>query len=89
MSKAASILVKARAVARERGHNESESRREYKDWHIDIRTGPNHVSVWNSSGMVFMSLGGVPVFYRPGPWEAYLDRLFHRQPVSDLQPEHD
>jgi hypothetical protein len=85
----ASIHVKARAVARERGYSDGENRREYKDWHIDIRTGSNHVTVWNSSGMVFMSLAGVPVYYRPGPWEAYLDRLFHRQPTDDLASEPD
>lgn len=72
------VQVKARAVLRQLGHTESEPYREYKDWHIEIRSGLNYVSVWTSAGLVFLSMGGVPVHYKPGPWEQYLDRLFQR-----------
>ncbi|MGI8826847.1 MAG: hypothetical protein ACR2JC_14625 [Chloroflexota bacterium] len=72
------VHVKARAVLRALGHNAADVTREYKDWHIEIRSGAAYVTVWSSAGMVFMSLSSVPVFYRPGPWEQYLDLLFQR-----------
>jgi hypothetical protein len=78
MSKDQALHVKAKAVLRELGHADGEPHREYKDWHIEIRGGLNFVSVWTSSGMVFLSLANKAVFHRPGPWEEYLDRLFHR-----------
>jgi hypothetical protein len=77
------VHIKARAVLRERGHAEGETSREYTDWHIVIRGGANFISVWWSGAIVFLSMAGVPVYYRPGPWEQYLDRLFHRLPLSD------
>jgi hypothetical protein len=86
--RARSVLVKARAVLRERGHSEGESTREYQDWHIEIRSGANYVTVWWSAGMVFLALAGVPVFMSSGPWESYLDRLFHHLPVNAQAPEH-
>jgi hypothetical protein len=78
MPNESAIQVKARAVARQLGYSEIEPVREYKDWHIEVRSGSGYVSVWSSAGMVFLSLANVPVFYRPGPWEQYLDRLFQR-----------
>ncbi|HZU12866.1 MAG TPA: hypothetical protein VFB58_08505 [Chloroflexota bacterium] len=86
MAKPEALLVKARAVVRERGHNDGDTVREYRDWHIEIRAGGHYVTVWTSAGMVFLSLAGVPVFHRPGPWEQYLDRLFHRLPVTPGEP---
>lgn len=76
------IHLKARAVLLERGHSDGETLREYADWHIDVRSGANFISIWASGAMVFLSLAGVPVFHRAGPWEQYLDRLFHRLPVN-------
>jgi hypothetical protein len=80
--RAQAVTVKARAILRDRGHSDGETAREYADWHIDIRSGASFISVWTSGGMVFLALSGVPVFYKPGPWEQYLDRLFHRLPVN-------
>lgn len=70
--------VKARSILRQLGYSDGDAHREYKDWHIEIRSGLAYVSVWTSAGMVFLCLGGTTVFYRPGLWEQYLDRLFHR-----------
>lgn len=78
MGNASAIHVKARAVLRQLGHSEGEPYREYADWHIEVRGGSNYLSVWHSAQMVFLSLANVPVFYRPGPWEQYLDLLFRR-----------
>lgn len=80
MSDARAVNVKARAVVRHLGHSEGDTSREYKDWHIEIRSGLRFTSVWSSSGMVFLAMVNVPVFYRPGPWEQYLDILFLRTP---------
>ncbi len=82
MTRPDAILRKARSVLRERGHNETDTVREYQDWHIVIRAGGHYVSIWSSGEMVFLSLAGVPVYHRPGPWQQYLDRLFHRMPLS-------
>lgn len=82
MTRPDAVLRKARAVLRERGHNETDTVREYKDWLIEIRGGGYYVSVWYSGEMVFLALAGVPVYHRPAPWEQYLDRLYHRMPVS-------
>jgi hypothetical protein len=78
VSNALAVQVKAKAVLRGLGHQDGDAYREYKDWHIEIRGGLNYVSVWSSAGMVFLAMASVPVFYRPGPWEQYLDRLFLR-----------
>ncbi|GAC1328896.1 MAG: hypothetical protein NVS2B16_14060 [Chloroflexota bacterium] len=78
MSNATAVHVKARSVLKGMGHNAVDSVREYKDWHIEIRSGASYVTVWSSAGMVFLSMSNIPVFYRPGPWEQYLDLLFHR-----------
>jgi hypothetical protein len=75
---AQALHVKAKAVLRQLGHSEGEPHREYKDWHIDVRAGLSYVSIWWSARMVFLSLNGIPVYYRAGPWEQYLDLLFHR-----------
>jgi hypothetical protein len=72
------VHVKARAVLRHYGHSEADHNREYADWHIEIRSGSHFISIWYSATMVYLSLANVPVFYRPGPWEQYLDRLFSR-----------
>jgi len=71
-------MVKARAVLRSKGHATAEALREYKDWHIEIKSGSAYVSVWSSAGMVFLALSDMPVYYKPGPWEQYLDLLFQR-----------
>lgn len=73
-----SAHVKARAVLKQLGYSNGEAHREYKDWHIEIKSGLASLSVWSSAGMVFLSLNAIPVFHRPGPWEQYLDYLFHR-----------
>jgi hypothetical protein len=78
MGNSKSVHVKAKAVVRDLGWSDGEPGREYKDWHIEIRQGSGYVSVWTSSGMVFLSLAGTPVYHRPGPWEQYLERLFQR-----------
>jgi hypothetical protein len=80
--------VKARSILRRLGYSDGDAHREYKDWHIEIRSGLAYVSIWTSRGMVFLSLGKTPVFYRPGPWEQYLDRLFHRAGASGREPAH-
>ena len=72
------VQVKARSVVRDLGYSHGDVGREYKDWHIEVRSGLAYLSVWWSASMVFLSLSNTPVFYRPGPWEQYLDRLFHR-----------
>ena len=73
-----SVHIKARTVVRELGWSDGDPGREYKDWHIEIRNGPTYVSVWTSAGMVFLAMAGTPVYYRPGPWEQYLERLFQK-----------
>lgn len=82
MTRQDAVVRKARAILRERGYNDSDTVREYKDWHIEIRGGAQYVSIWSSAEMVFLALAGVPVYHRPGPWQAYLDRLFHRMPIT-------
>ena len=72
------VQVKARSILRALGHSEGETHREYKDWHIELRSGLAYISVWSSAGIVFLSLNGTPVFHRPGPWEQYLELLFQR-----------
>ena len=78
MTNPRAVHVKARAVLRHFGHSDGEGRREYKDWHVDIRGGAGFVTVWHSARMVFLSMANVPVFYVPGPWEEYLEKLFQR-----------
>lgn len=78
MGNSRAVQVKARAVLRHLGHSDGEPPREYSDWHIVVRGGTSYLSVWASAEMVFMSVANVPIYYRPGPWEQYLDRLFQR-----------
>ncbi|HLJ65969.1 MAG TPA: hypothetical protein VKX16_01250 [Chloroflexota bacterium] len=78
MASARSVQVKAKAILRQLGHSDGEPHREYKDWHIEIRGGTAFVTVWSSARMVFLSMADVPVFYVPGPWEQYLERLFQK-----------
>lgn len=86
MGRADAVHIKARAVLRDRGHPDGDGQREYKDWHIEIRSGARYTSVWSSGRMVFLSMANIPVFYQGGQWEAYLDRLFHHLPISDREP---
>jgi hypothetical protein len=72
------LQVKARAVLRQLGHSEGDPLREYKDWHIDVRSGASYLSIWHSGCIVFLSMANVPVYYQPGEWETYLERLFQR-----------
>lgn len=81
-----SVGVKARAVLRRLGYTDSDVQREYKDWHIELRAGTAFVSIWHSGTMVYLSLGNHPVYYRSGPWEVYLDRLFHRMDSTGRAP---
>lgn len=85
MTNSRAIQVKAKAVLRKLGHAEEEHVREYKDWHIEMRSGSAYVSIWWSGRMVYLSLADMPVFCAPGPWEQYLDGLFHR--LSDRTGE--
>lgn len=79
MGKPEAVHVKARAVIRRLGRaDDVDLYREYADWHIEIRAGMSFISVWSSGGMVFMSLLNRPIYYHPGPWEDYLDRLFQK-----------
>lgn len=77
------IYYKARDVVRRLGHSESDSCRVFKDWHIELRVGTGHVSVWTSSGIVFLTMLEKPVYHRPGPWEDYLSRLQQRRPLIE------
>jgi len=86
VSNANALLVKARAVARRLGHSDSEAQREYQDWHLTVRMGMSYVSVWNSSGIVFLSIAGTPVYHRAGPWEQYLELLFRRAVTDERTP---
>lgn len=79
MANPQAVLVKTRSVLRAAGHSDGEHGREYKDWHIEIHGGLSHVSIWTSTGMVFLSLSEIVVFHRPGPWEQYLDLLFQKR----------
>lgn len=78
MANSRAVHIKARAILRQLGHAEAESRREYTDWHIDMRAGSSYISIWASGEIVFLSMAGVPVYYRPGPWEEYVERLFQK-----------
>lgn len=82
MGNARAVLVKARAILRDRGHSDGETTREYADWHIEVRSGTAYVSIWWSGRLVFLAMSGIPVHHSPGPWEQYLDRLFHRTDAS-------
>lgn len=76
------IYYKAREVVRRLGHSESESCRVFKDWHIELRVGSGHVSVWTSQGIVYLTMLDKPVYYRPGLWEEHLSRLHQRRPMG-------
>lgn len=80
MSTGTDIYYKAREVVRQLGHSETESCRVYKDWHIELRVGSGHVSVWTSAGLVYLTMLEKPVHYRPGVWEEYLSRLHAGRP---------
>jgi hypothetical protein len=75
---ARSVQVKARAVLRGLGHAEGDVRREYADWHFEVRGSSSWVSLYSFGRLVFFSLAGTPLLYHPGPWEQYLERLFQR-----------
>jgi hypothetical protein len=75
------IYYKARDVVRQLGHSETESCRVFKDWHIELRVGAGHVSVWTSEGIVYLTMLEKPVYYRPGPWEEHLSRLHLGRPI--------
>lgn len=77
--KAEAVLVKARAVVRQLGRaDDGDLYREYRDWHLEVRAGTYFVSIWSSAAMVFLSMANRPVYYQPGPWEQYLERLFQK-----------
>ncbi|HZT97634.1 MAG TPA: hypothetical protein VFB34_12440 [Chloroflexota bacterium] len=76
------IYYKVRDVVRRRGHAESDSCRVFKDWHIELRVGSGHVSVWTSEGIVFLTMSEIPVHHTPGSWEDHLDRLHAGRPTS-------
>lgn len=75
------VYYKVRDVVRQRGHSETESCRIYKDWHVELRVGSGHVSVWTSAGMVYLTMLERPVYYRSGPWEEHLSRLHSGRPL--------
>jgi len=77
------IYYKARDVVRRLGHSESDSCRVFKDWHIELRVGTGHVSVWTSAGIVYLTMMEKPVYHRPGPWEDYLSRLQQGRPLAE------
>ena len=81
------IYYKVRDVVRQQGHSESESCRVFKDWHIELRVGSGHVSVWTSNGLVYLTMLDKPVHYKPGVWEEHLSRLHLGRPV--LKPSAD
>jgi hypothetical protein len=80
MSNGAAIYYKTREVVRRLGHSETESCRVFKDWHIELRVGSGHVSVWTSQGLVYLTMLEKPVHYRPGIWEEHLSRLHLGRP---------
>ncbi|GEM_PF-2844628 len=75
------VYYKVREVVRGRGHSESETCRVYKDWHVELRVGSGHVSVWTSDGIVYLTMLEKPVFYRRGAWEEHLARLHQGRPL--------
>jgi hypothetical protein len=87
MADGTNVYYKVRDVVRRQGHSESESCRVFKDWHIELRVGVGHVSVWTSQGMVYMTMLDKPVHYLPGAWEEHLARLHQGRPM--LKPDAD
>jgi len=81
------IYYKVRDVVRQQGHSETESCRVFKDWHIELRVGSGHVSVWTSQGLVYLTMLDKPVHYRQGVWEEHLARLHMGRPI--LKPPAD
>lgn len=81
MASGTELYYKVRNVVRQMGYSETDSCRVFKDWHIELRVGSGHVSIWTSEGMVFLTMLEKPVYYRPGPWEQHLSRLHRGQPV--------
>lgn len=79
------IYYKVRDVVRRLGHAESDSCRVYHDWHIELRLGTGHASVWTSDGIVYLTMLDKMVHYRPGPWEDYLARIHLGRPKMDSQ----
>lgn len=81
MATGAEIYYKIRDVVRQIGHSETETCRVFKDWHIELRLGSGHASVWTSQGMVYLTMLEKPVFYKPGLWEEHLARLHMGRPT--------
>ena len=81
MTDASAIYYKVRDVVRLLGHSETETCRVFKDWHIELRLGAGHASIWTSQGIVFLTMLEKPVYYRPGAWEDHLSRLHMGQPT--------
>lgn len=82
MATGSDIYYKVREVVRQRGHSESESCRVFKDWHVELRVGSGHVSVWTSTGIVYLTMLEMPVYYQRGPWEEHLSRLHLGRPMG-------
>lgn len=82
MASGTDVYYKTRDVVRRLGHSETESCRVYKDWHIELRVGAGHVSVWTSDGLVFLTMLEKPVYYRAGVWEERLSRLHAGRPEA-------
>ncbi len=82
MTDGTDLYYKIRDVVRRRGHQESDACRVFKDWHLELRVGSGHVSVWTSEGIVFLTMSEKPVHHRPGQWEEHLSRLHIGRPVA-------
>lgn len=82
MARGTDIYYKVREVVRRAGHSESDSCRVFKDWHLELRVGSGHVSIWTSEGIVYLTMLEKPVFYRSGPWEEHLARLHGNRPLG-------
>lgn len=80
MENPAAIYYKVRDIVRRLGHAETDTVRVYQDWHVELRVGAGHVSVWASDGIVYLTMMEKPVYYRPGRWEDYVARLHTGQP---------
>lgn len=82
MADGSEIYFKVREIVRSRGHSESDTCRVFKDWHVELRVGSGHTSVWTSDGIVYLTMLEKPVYFRPGPWEDHLARLHVGQPIG-------
>jgi DNA-binding IclR family transcriptional regulator len=81
------IYYKVRDVVRRLGYSESETCRVFKDWHVELRVGSGHVSVWTSAGVVYLAVLNKTVYYQPGPWEEYVARLHLGRPTASTRPD--